>query len=196
MFTLILLAALVQPDVPQPDGPKSPVQSSTAPDQGLAVINDKGTLTITRLGYVESKEVWLKAPAKKDSEKVQVKTTVTSVQLEVVELPAHVVQAYTVDGKAIEAAKLGEMLAKDRTVLIALDGKKVEPFHLELYKEGTIVLVTPANLWDRGHGTYGLPGPQYLPDGRSGGYGSYPYYYPSTRYYDSPPEKVLPPMAK
>jgi hypothetical protein len=167
-----------------------------APDQGLAVINDKGALTITRLGYVERKEVWLKTPAKKDSEKVQVKTTVTSVQLEVVELPAHVVQAYTVDGKAIEAAKLGEMLAKERTVLIALDGKKVDSFHLELYKEGTIILVTPANLWDRGHGTYGLPGPQYGPDGRYDSYNYNPssYYYPPT--YPLPPRKVLPPMPK
>src|ERR1017187_324665 len=199
MFTLILLAAFVQPEVPQPDGPKSSPQSSMAPDQGLAVINDKGILTITRLGHVDRKEVWLKAPAKKDSEKVHVKTTVTSVQLEVVELPAQVVQAYTVDGKAIEPAKLGEMLAKERTVLIALDGKKVDPFHLELYKEGTIILVTPANLWDRGHEKFGLPREYRGPNPY--GYGFYydpsPYQYhddPSPYQYHLPPMKVMPPM--
>jgi hypothetical protein len=97
--------------------------------------------------------------------------------LTIVELPAHVVQACTVDGKTIEAAKLGELLAKERAVLIALDGKRVDPFHLELYKEGTIVLVTPANLWNRGSGMLGFPG------GPGGGYGSYG----TTPYYDSPP---------
>jgi hypothetical protein len=184
MFTLILLATLVQPNVLRPDAPKAGTQSSMALAQGLAVINDKGSLTITRVEAVMgTKEVWLKTAAKKDAEKVQVKATVTSVQLTVVELPAHVVQAYTVDGKAIEAAKLGEMLAKERTVLITLDGKKADPFHLELYKEGTIILVTPANLWDRGNG---FPGPQYQPDSR----------YDSPRYYEPPTTKEAIPQKK
>jgi hypothetical protein len=191
MFTLILLAALVQPDVPQPDAPKAAAQSSMALAQGLAVINDKGTLTITRVEAVMgAKEVWLKTPTKKESEKVQVKATVTSVQLTVVELPAHVVQAYTVDGKAIDAAKLGEMLAKERTVLITLDGKKADPFHLELYKEGTIILVTPANLWDRGNEKPGLP--REYRGSNPYGYGSYDNPSP----YPAPPMKVMPPMSK
>lgn len=196
MFTLFLLAAFVQPDVPQPEGPRPGVQSSMALAQGLAVINDKGTLTITRVEAVMgTKEIWLKRPAKKDSEKVQVKATVTSVQLTVVELPAHVIQAYTVAGKAIDAAKLGEMLAKERTVLITLDGKKADPFHLELYKEDTIILVTPANLWDRGNGMFGLPGSEFRGStyGPGNGYGSYSG---PPQYKDLPPMKVMPPMPK
>ena len=34
--------------------------------------------------------------------------------------------------------------------LVALDGKKVDPFHLQLYKDGTIVLVPPANTLNLG----------------------------------------------
>ncbi len=157
MLYFVLLALLTQPgDAPPVPGPPSSL--GMAPEQGVAVIDDKGILTITRIergfGMMNAKEVWLKTPAKKESEKVEVKAKVTSVQLTVVELPANVVEAYTVDGKAIAPAKLADMLAKERTVLIALNGKKVEPFHLELYKEGTIVLVTPASLWHTDFGVY------------------------------------------
>ena len=56
----------------------------------------------------------------------------------------------------------------DTQQLIALDGKKVDPFHLQLYKEGTIVLVPPPNTLNLSHGGYGGPGgfyPHPQPDG-------------------------------
>jgi uncharacterized protein (TIGR03000 family) len=162
MLYFVLLALLAQPG-DTPPVPGAPSDLGMAPEQGVAVIDDKGTLTITRIdrgfGMMNAKEVWLKTPAKKEGEKVEVKAKVTSVQLTVVELPTNVVEAYTVDGKAIARAKLADMLAKERTALIALNGKKVEPFHLELYKEGTIVLVTPANLWRPDFFAYPIPGP-------------------------------------
>ena len=61
------------------------------------------------------------------------------------ELPAKNVEAYTMEGRAIPTEKLAELLAKERNVLVALDGKKVDPFFLQIYKEGTILLVPPAN---------------------------------------------------
>src|SRR5205823_9975053 len=109
--------------------------------------------------------VWLKAPKKKAGEKVVVRAKVTQLTVTVVELPAHVVAAYTVDGKPVAAAKLAELLAKERTVLIALDGKKVDPFYLQLYKEGTLVLVPPGDLGGVDHGGYPFPGPDVKPDG-------------------------------
>ena len=73
------------------------------------------------------------------------------------ELPANCVDAYTVDGKSLTVEKLATLLEKERTVLVALDGKKIDPFLLELYKEGTIVLVPPANTMNMGYGGYGEP---------------------------------------
>src|SRR5262249_62103595 len=76
------------------------------------------------------------------------------------ELPARNVEAYTADGRAINAEKLRTLLAKERTVLVAMDGKKLDPFHLQLYKDDTIVLVPPANTLNMG--------------GYIGGYGGHP----------------------
>ena len=81
-------------------------------------------------------------------------------QLTVVEMPAKNVAAYTADGKPIPAPKLAELLAKDRTVLVAMDGKKVDPFQLQLYKEDTIILVPPANLEGLQYGPYITPAPK------------------------------------
>ena len=77
--------------------------------------------------------------------KEPVKVKVTSAIVTTMELAAKEVEAYNVDGKRISAETLASLLAKDRPVLLALDGKKVDPFQLQLYKEGTIVLVPPAN---------------------------------------------------
>jgi hypothetical protein len=72
------------------------------------------------------------------------------------ELPAEFVEAYTTDGRLIPAEKLATMLEKERTVLVAVDGKKVDPFFLQLYKEGTIVLIPPPNALNLGvGGAYG-----------------------------------------
>ena len=172
MISLVLLALLAPPDVP-PAAPQPPAGPGLAPEQAVAGIDDKGNLTLTRVEqsfpFMTAREVWLKAPAKKDTERVRVKAKVTALQLTVVELPARTVEAFTADGKAIPAAKLAEMLAKERTVLVARDGKKVDPFYLQLYKEGTIVLVPPAGLWGGGYG----PPPAYGYWG-AGGYGGYP----------------------
>ena len=166
MYTVILLAALGQPQGLSPHP-----QVGLPPLQGVARINAKSTLAIARVnsvmcsGYSGDREVWLQAPEKKPGEKVMVKAKITRVMVSVVELPAHIVEAYTADGKPIEPAKRAEMLAQERTVLIAMDGKKVDPFQLQLYKEDTIILV-PANLEGLQYGPYITPasrGPEEMP---------------------------------
>jgi hypothetical protein len=163
MYSMILLAALAQPA-----GPEPAVPIGMAPDQGLATIDAKGKLIIWRVTTscfgAPSQEVELNAADKKETEKAKAK--ITNMMLSVVELPAKNVEAYTVDGKPIAAAKLAELLAKERVVLVALDGKKADPFHLQLYKEGTIVLVPPANVMGMDNGLQGplpLPVPAPLP---------------------------------
>src|SRR5262245_22545487 len=99
MLNLLLCAALAQ----VPDGPMQSPSAGLPPLQGLAVIDAKGTLTIKRVspvcGYgLGDQELWLKAPEKKDGDKVQVKAKVTRLMVTVIELPANVVEAHTVDG--------------------------------------------------------------------------------------------------
>jgi len=88
---------------------------------------------------------------------VKAKVKVTTVMVTTAELSAKHVEAYTADGRPINGEKLKTLLAKERTVLVAMDGKKLDPFHLQLYKDDTIVLVPPANTLNMG-GAYGAYG--------------------------------------
>jgi hypothetical protein len=115
------------------------------------------------------------APAAPEGEKApgkaKPKVKVTNLMVTMTEMPAKDVQAYTAEGREIPAEKLAELLAKERTVLVALDGKKVDPFHLKLYKDDTIVLVPPPNTmgggggFSRWGGGFGGWGAVYAPAG-------------------------------
>ncbi|HXT59442.1 MAG TPA: hypothetical protein VN699_12455 [Pirellulales bacterium] len=53
------------------------------------------------------------------------------------------IRAYA-DGKELDAAQLADKLAKTTHVLIST--KKVDPFYLDVFKDGTIQLILPASL--------------------------------------------------
>jgi hypothetical protein len=168
MLSLILLAVLAQPDAAGPV-PPTPARAGLAPEHGVAVLDGKGALRVTRIergwGAPSTQVVWFEETGTKKGEKVpgKVRVKVTRLQLTEMELPARLVKAYTVDGKAVPAARLAELLARERPVLIASNGRKVDPFHLQLYKEGTLVLVLPARV---GSGVFD-PNPPAAPDGFS-----------------------------
>ena|ERR1051326_14034 len=164
MYSALLFASLILPSA----DPAPAQVGGMPPVQCLASIDSKGKLTLTRVMSAGcdrgGDEIELKAEVKrpdKETVKAVVKAKVTKLQIVVVELPAEFVEAYTEDGKAIPAAKLAELLVKEKAVVASQDGKKVDAFHLQLYKEGTIVLVPPANLWtDNSYGGgYGPPPP-------------------------------------
>jgi hypothetical protein len=167
MFTVVLLALLGQPPGAQPR-----VNAALPPVQGVASMDARGNLVIARVNPCcfgdGHREVWLKGPDQKAGEKGMIKAKVTQLTVTVVELPAHAVEAYTVDGKAVPAGKLAELLARERTVLVAQNGQKVDPFYLQLYKEGTLVLVPPADLEGMNAGGFPVPGnfppPEFLPE--------------------------------
>jgi hypothetical protein len=50
---------------------------------------------------------------------------------------------YTMDGKRVESKRLAELLPEQTPVVIARDGKMVDPFHLRVIKEGTLIVVPP-----------------------------------------------------
>src|SRR5262249_7571464 len=149
----LVLTALAQPAT-EPAAP-----STRAPEQVLAVIDAKGKMTITHVtpacmapgggGGEHTVTLPMKGGEKAP---VQVKVKLNGLNVTVAELPAKHVEAYGMDGKPIAAEKLAKLLEKERTVLLSVDGKKVDPFHLQLYKEDTIVLVPPANTLGGGMG--------------------------------------------
>jgi hypothetical protein len=166
MLNLVLLAALA-PGAPEP----APVPGGSPPEQMLARIAD-GKLTITHVGNacygqtgVENSVV---ATETRGTEKVtvQAKVKVTTLMVTTAELPAKHVEAYTADGRPITPERLATLLAKEKAVLVSVDGKKVDPFLLQLYKDDTIVLVPPANAIPLGGYTGGpiaVPAPLPLP---------------------------------
>jgi len=151
MFSVMLLTTLALPAA-------DAAPSGLPPEQALAVIDAKGKLTITQVsaGCFGAGTQETNVPV--TGEKNAIKVKISNLSVNMIELPAKNVEAYTVDGKAISQEKLATLLAKERTVLIMQDGKKADPFHLELYKEGTIVLVPPANIMGGGYGGFGPPG--------------------------------------
>jgi hypothetical protein len=146
------------------------VTSESPPEQATAVIDAEGTLRITHVSCVcpnaGMPETPAGAPEKPGGDKAPAKpkAKVTQVLMTTAELPAKSVEAYTADGAPLTREKLAEMLKKERSVLVAMDGKKVDPFYLELYKEGTIVLVPPADTF-AGLGGFGVPSssPAFVP---------------------------------
>jgi RNA polymerase sigma factor (sigma-70 family) len=50
---------------------------------------------------------------------------------------------YGMDGTRVDAKKLPELLKKEKPVLVSQDGKMVDAFHLQLIKDGTLIIVPP-----------------------------------------------------
>ena len=189
MYTLLVLTVLAQPE--KPDAP-----TGQAPTQMVAGIDSRGTLRLTFAtpSYGGCYGGWGSGPSMPPPSPPGVtpakapappKVKVTTVTVTTAELAAKHAQAYTADGRTIPAERLAALLAKERPVLVALDGKKVDPFYLQLYKDDTLILVLPANTLNVGWGgagvvaapaTYGAfpekmprplpPDTKPLPDGR------------------------------
>ena len=159
MYGLLMLTALAQP-APKPDAP-----GGLPPTQMLARIDGRGTLTLSYVtslpgggcyggfggGYGYTPPTYPRTPGAPPA-KAPPKVKITTLMVTTAELAAKHVEAYTADGRTVTAEKLANLLAKDRPVLVARDGKKPDPFLLQLYKEDAIVLVLPANTLGSGYG--------------------------------------------
>jgi hypothetical protein len=55
--------------------------------------------------------------------------------------PSKDVEAFGTDAKKVDAKKLAELLDKKTVVLVSADGRPVDPFYLQIIKEGTVILV-------------------------------------------------------
>lgn len=151
MFSLVLLAAVAQAE---PAAPAAP--GGVPPTQMLASIDKAGQLRLVHVAPADGDGPF---PGEAGPKRPAVK--VTAVTVTTVELAAKDVTAHATDGRPVAADKLADLLAKERAVLVARDGKKVDPFLLQLYKDDTLVVVLPPNTLPPARagsaGVYGLP---------------------------------------
>jgi hypothetical protein len=57
------------------------------------------------------------------------------------------VQFFDTEGNLVEAATAAQRLVKEATVLVSLDGEKVNAFYLKAVQPGTLVCVLPFDIW-------------------------------------------------
>jgi RNA polymerase sigma factor (sigma-70 family) len=120
---------LIPGDLPKGPAPRQ-VLAAMAKDGGIAV-----THRVTVMEPVEATD----AAGRKVT--VYRQTSVT----ESVLYPADVVDVFDTTGKKIDPKAVPELLKKEIPVLASADGKEVDPLHLRLVKEGTLILVLPAS---------------------------------------------------
>jgi RNA polymerase sigma factor (sigma-70 family) len=117
---------------------RSDLPKDMPPQQVLARIDKEGQVTIKRLLNV------FKPVTKVDPKSGQV---ITAFEGESTIVPTTYkkdeVTAYDTKSKKIDAQDLAKRLEKEVPVLASIDGKPVDPLHLRLVKEDTIVLVLP-----------------------------------------------------
>jgi hypothetical protein len=126
-------------------GDSTKLPSSPAPNHATAHINKDGSLVLresviqTTYQYreetIESKDGGLA------TRRVRVPVTVMHEVTRNIE--AKDIHAYNTEGKKLDAKDLANFLKKDTPVLVSADGKKVDPYYLQIIKEGTVVLVVP-----------------------------------------------------
>jgi hypothetical protein len=151
MFSLVVFAALGQPPI------EPALPGGMPPTQMLASMDAKGKLTLTWVATAgaASYEQNVPVPTKKGTDKgpATAKVKLTHLMVTTAEMSAEHVEAVTAGGRPVSREQLATLLAKERAVLVVLDGKKVDPFYLRLYKEDALILVPPANALGGGGAT-------------------------------------------
>jgi hypothetical protein len=112
------------------------------PVTGLAVIDEQGRLRLSEVAAVMLPvEESVQRDAHGGADFVTRYAAVTQITESLLDHAATPV--YGTDGKRIDAKKLPELLRKEIAVLIAKDGKMVDPFYLRLIKEGSLIVAPP-----------------------------------------------------
>jgi hypothetical protein len=140
----------------QPRGGQPPALSGASIDEkDLLHLQDSTTNNFDQEVAIKEKvkvgEAW-------EERDIKVKIKNTSFTVNKTSMPAKHVRAHDLNGKAIDAKALASRLRKFTTVLESIDGKNVDVYYLQLFKEGTIVLVPPA-MGYYGGGTVVMPVP-------------------------------------
>jgi hypothetical protein len=123
----------------------SKLPTSPAPNHATARINKDGSLVLREGVFQTTYEYKEENLESKDGRVVRrrIQVPVTTMREVTRNIAAKDIQAYTTEGKKLDPRDLANFLKKDTPVLVSADGKKVDPYYLQVIKEGTIVLVVP-----------------------------------------------------
>jgi hypothetical protein len=135
----LMVAASVRPENDKIQLPKGP-----QPLQVVAQMDREGNIMI-RQTVPEYRTETRERVVNKDGRPVKEMYTVTTmVHVPIVrKVAAKAIPVYTADGKKVDPKALPKLLKKETAVLLSLDGRMVDPFYLQILKEGTLILVPP-----------------------------------------------------
>lgn len=128
----VALAAPVPPDA-RPAGPPPQIVELLPDSDGKVRLSVTRTHTLTR-------KVRKVANGKVETVEQQYATTRT-MRVELTEVKD--LEGFTADGKAVDRADLLKRVGGGGTVVVTADGRKVDPKYLRLFRDDTLVLVSP-----------------------------------------------------
>jgi hypothetical protein len=133
VWTLALTFAAPVPDV-------VPLPTTSPPVQCLVSLEGEGRIVLVNSVIEYRKETLTReVGGKLVSENVLVPVVTFRTQ----KYALKDVQVFDTQGKPVDEKKLPELLRERTPALVSADGKKVDPLHLRIVKDGTLVLVVP-----------------------------------------------------
>jgi hypothetical protein len=121
---------------PAADKPHGRLPSGPSPVQALVALRGEGRLAVWRTATVYEPQSYL--------DRGKPVTYYAAASLPVQEhYKLEAVRVFDAKGSVVDAGELPRLLKGETLVLVAADGRPVDPLHLRLVKEGTLVLVLP-----------------------------------------------------
>src|SRR5262245_53151260 len=136
-----MLVHLVMLALAAPAGDVVPLPTTPPPVQCLVSLDKEGRIVL--VGSVTEYRRETREVRMPDGSAVTEALIVPFVRFRTHLVAVKDVQVFDTQGKAVDAAKLPELLKERVPALVSADGRKVDPLHLRIVKEGTLVLVVP-----------------------------------------------------
>jgi hypothetical protein len=136
-----------------PTGDVLPLPTTPPPVQCLVSLDKDGRIVL--VGSVTEYKPVVEERKQPDGKTVTRTALVPVVTFRTQKYALKDVQAFDTQGKPVDAKKLPELLRERVPALVSADGNKVDPLHLRIVKDGTLVFVVP--------GWQSRPVPEKLP---------------------------------
>jgi hypothetical protein len=143
---LVLVLPQAFPGRPMPakePDKKADLPKGPAPQVGTAAIDGKTFRFTEKSEYSYNMNLVHKAD-KDGAQGETVPVKYTTVSMTIRELAARYVRVSGTNGKPLAAKDAADRLAKERPVLLSINGQKVDPFYLRLVNKDTLTAVLPA----------------------------------------------------
>ena len=118
---------------------KVPLPASQTPTQVIASMDDSGRLVLRHNAFAYEPE---QVTTKVEGKEVKVTSYKLIVREHIQRLDPREVRAYDAHGKEVDAKDLPTLLKRE-TLALYVSGDKLDPLHLRLIKEGTLIFVGP-----------------------------------------------------